>query len=918
MVTSAGTAVENELLANLNPEQKQAVTLQWGPALILAGAGSGKTTVLTRRIAYLIKELRQDPESILAVTFTNKAAGEMKERIEKLLGADVARRAMIGTFHSICARMLRKEIEEYKSPEGWKWSNNFVIYDETDSLSILKNQLKKMNLDEKVFAPRDVKNQISALKNDGFTSAHVTKEARTYRENRIAEVFASYQSDLARNNALDFDDLILIFSDLLNKNDGVRNRLRNRFRNVLVDEFQDTNRSQYDLVKLIGTPIPPDTLGTTTIGPELDEVWRERTLLVVGDVDQSIYSWRKADFRIILGFQADYKNTQLIKLEENYRSTSNILEVANSIIVNNTERIDKVLRCNRGTGAKAQCYEASDEIDEAFYVVEELKRIQARGKKLSECVILYRTNAQSRAIEEVLVRHHMPYTMVGGTKFYDRQEIKDCIAYLKLVYNPQDGQAFNRVINVPRRGIGKTSLDHVINFAEMHKISMVEAAQSAEQIEDISVKTGRAIKEFAMSVSRWRAFSLEKREAPVSSLLEMILREIHYISKLEEDAASQKDELAEGRIENIRELINVAAEFEETADEPDLDSFLTRISLVSDLDKVKDTTETVKLMTLHSAKGLEFPIVFLMGLEEGLFPHMRSLDSTTAMEEERRLMYVGVTRAEDLLYLTLARKRMMIGHGAAGGGFGTMGTIPSRFLKEITPGLVAGYYPNPDTPELGATGGGGNSSGGSGFNKQAPTVNKYGAPIQPEFEREPEQQVYDDDAVDRWGRPMNKPAARSYDGGGSKYGGNSYGGSGSGYGGNSSSYGGSSNRSGSSGSGGSQYGGNRAASSGSSSPYGSKPVPAKPRAQRMGEVPGSGSKVQKFTDRQAIQSNVEANEPVKFEHLVVGDQVTHVKFGNGTVTKVIGEGDKELYNIEFAGGNSRLLDPRFAKLIKLN
>ncbi|MBI2811193.1 MAG: UvrD-helicase domain-containing protein, partial [Candidatus Melainabacteria bacterium] len=686
VVTNSNSAypANQDLLANLNPQQAEAVSLKWGPALVIAGAGSGKTTVLTRRIAYLISELGQEPDSILAVTFTNKAAGEMKARVEKIVGFDEARRITIGTFHSVCARILRREIDEYQTAEGFKWTNNFVIYDETDTVNIVKGVIKRMNLDEKVFVPKATRYEISALKNDGISSAKYASTARTYKEQRISEIYTAYQSDMARNNAMDFDDLILIFTELMKTNQNCLARLRYRFRHILVDEFQDTNKSQADLVEMLAGP---------TSHQKIDEQnnWEERTLMVVGDVDQSIYSWRKADFKILLGFQNDYKMATMIKLEENYRSTSTILEVANSIIENNTERLEKVLRCNKGQGSKAQCYEAQDEIDEAHYVVEELKRLKARGKTLSECVILYRTNAQSRAIEEVLVRSHMPYTLVGSTRFYERQEIKDMIAYLKLVYNPKDGQAFNRAINTPKRGIGKTTVEKVQAFAEEHGISMLDACESALQIRDLSPKAQQGLTDFAGQVRRWQNAATV---SAVSELLQLILADIRYIEKLEQEAKESKDELALGRIENVQEFVNVAKEFEDIADDPNLDSFLTRISLVSDLDAVKMDEDTIKLMTLHGAKGLEFSVVFLMGLEEGLFPHIRSLDSPSAMEEERRLMYVGVTRAADLLYITLSRKRMLMQRGA-GASFSSTYTIPSRFLKEITPGLIQGYYPTP-------------------------------------------------------------------------------------------------------------------------------------------------------------------------------------------------------------------------------
>jgi DNA helicase II / ATP-dependent DNA helicase PcrA len=771
------------LLTRLNTAQIEAVSAGWGPALVVAGAGSGKTTALTRRIAYLIAELAQDPESVLAVTFTNKAAGEMKGRVESIVGHDVARRISIGTFHSICARLLRRDIDQYVSPEGWQWTRNFVIYDETDSLNLLKARIAKLNLDEKVFAAKDVRHTISSIKNDGLTPDRYSSAARTYRETRIAEIYNSYQAELARCNALDFDDLLLIFNELLATNPSVQTHMRGRYRHILVDEFQDTNSVQYDLVRMLS--------GSGLASQDKTAAWSERSLMVVGDVDQSIYSWRKADFRIILGFQNDFPESKLIKLEENYRSTSTILEVANSIITNNTERIEKVLRCNRGKGSKAQCYEAADEIDEAYYVVEELKRQKARGRNFADSVILYRTNAQSRAIEEILVRSHIPYTVVGATRFYDRQEIKDVLAYLKLIYNERDAQAFLRVVNVPKRGIGKTTLEKLSAYAEESGISLTAATQEAEQISEISERSAKILNDFAQQLSRWRMLS---STTSVSALLDLVLKETRYIEKLEEDVQSARDELALGRIDNVREFINVAKEFESVADEPDLDSFLTRISLVSDLDAINLDQDAVKMMTLHSAKGLEFPIVFMMGLEEGLFPHIRSFDSPQAMEEERRLMYVGVTRAADLLFLTFARRRMMTGRSA--GGFAANYTLPSRFLKEIASGLLAGYYPIPQAK-----------------------VEDTGA-----FRNERPFNVKEDSAPRRKFR-------------------------------------------------------------------------------------------EQFSDSQLQFSPA---EPECFEHLKVGDLVQHSKFGVGEVTAVIGEKDKELYNVEFKGAGKRLLDPRYAKLIKIS
>lgn len=870
--TQTGYKPENELLSKLNPQQKEAVIAGWGPCLVIAGAGSGKTTVLTRRIAYLITEMHQEPETILAVTFTNKAAQQMKSRIEQIVGWQTSRKTMIGTFHSICARLLRFDIEEYTTPEGHKLKSNFVIYDETDALSLMKGVISRMNLDEKVFVPREMRYAISALKNDGYTAQLYAQEAKSYRESRMSEIFLAYQADLARNNAMDFDDLILTFTQVLKTCPSVRERYHQRFRHILVDEFQDTNRSQFDLIRMLAEP-KEEVLG--------QDLWQERTLMVVGDVDQSIYSWRKADYKIMLSFQSDFKPARLIKLEENYRSTATILDVANSIIANNSERIDKVLRCNRDKGGKVQCFEAQDEIDEAYYVIEELKRLTARGRTLKNCVILYRTNAQSRAVEEVLVRNHLPYIVVGGTRFYERQEIKDVLAYLKLIYNPADGQAFNRVVNVPKRGLGKTTIDRLNQYAIESGITPVQACLEAESIRDIAGKTGKTLKEFGEMVNRWHMLS---KTIPVSQLLSTLLKETKYLDKLQEDAQSQKDELALGRIENVVELKKVAEDFEKTADEPDLDSFLTRISLVSDLDAVREGEDAVTLMTLHAAKGLEFPVVFLVGLEEGLFPHMRSLDSETAMEEERRLMYVGVTRAEDSLYLTLARKRMILGRGPAGGsGFTSNYTVPSRFLREITPGLLAGYYPPPagerrpeiaqDDPFVSGGGWGSAPKSGGYQNQSGGYQNQSGG-----YQKQSGGNSYGNNYGGGNSRPTNYGA--SGNSGNSRP--NNYG-SGNNY-----------DRASSS------FGGNKNAGAPAQQP-------AKPRAMR---VDPNAVPPHKTAHSQ------EVNAPVSFERLSVGDKVQHAKFGVGTVVQVIGEKDKELYNVEFDEAGRRLLDPRFAKLIK--
>ncbi len=858
-----------DLLARLNDQQREAVCLEWGPALVIAGAGSGKTTVLTRRIAFLLEALHQDPENILAVTFTNKAAAEMKSRIEAIVGPQAARRLTIGTFHSICARLLRRDIANYQTQEGWQWDNNFVIYDETDSLNVMKAVLSKMNLDDKVFPPRQVRHEISALKNEGFTSHLYSRDARTYREQRVSEIFHAYQEELAKNNALDFDDLIVVFTELVTKNESVRRRMRDRFRHVLVDEFQDTNKSQYDLVQAICSPDAALSTGIPGIQPmavPVTEWWNERTFMVVGDVDQSIYSWRKADFRIILNLQSDFKNCKTIKLEENYRSTSTILEVANSIIANNTERIEKVLRCNRPNGAKAKYYEGADDIDEAYFVSEELRRLQAQGRQLSECAILYRTNTQSRAIEEILVRSNIPYTMVGATRFYERQEVKDILGYLKLIYNGRDGQSFNRVINSPKRGIGKTTLEKLQDHADAKNLSLLDAAATAAEIPDVSSKTQKQLMQFAHMVHLWQSKAKEivdpQKDFSISKLVEMVIRDTGYLQKLQEDAESARDEQALGRMEHVRELVNVAKEFETVADEPDLDSFLTRISLVSDLDQAKMDQDAVKLMTLHSAKGLEFPVVFLVGMEEGLLPHFRSLQdpSPSALEEERRLMYVGVTRAGDLLYLTRARRRRSFVRSAGGGGGDSYNlTRVSTFLAEIGPGLLSGFYPSPDSESdtrYGATSGGRGASYAGGSNGYAGGSNGYGG------------------------------GSNGYSGGGS----NGYSGGRSGAGSGASRYGAGANGSGS--------GNNRGGS-------GSTP-PAKPRAMRMQPQGDSSPAVEAF------------GAAASFERLSVGDLVDHSKFGQGKVIQVLTPGPKELYQIEFVSGEKRVFDPKFAKLVKLS
>ncbi len=868
--TSHGQYIVNsqDLLQNLNSQQSQAVSLNWGPSLVVAGAGSGKTTVLTRRVAYLLSALQQNAGSVLAVTFTNKAASEMRQRLEQLVGERTARQLVIGTFHSVCARLLRQEIESYSSPEGFKWKSNFVIYDETDTLSLVKDQISKLNLDDKMYPAREIRQRISSFKNDGISSYEYAKEARRYADQKFSEIFTGYQAALARNNALDFDDLILTFTLLLEQNEELRIRTQNRFKHLLVDEFQDTNQSQYRLIKLL-SPAEPKNLGEND--PGLAQFWNGRSFMVVGDVDQSIYSWRKADFRIILGFQNDYKSCKLIKLEENYRSTATILDVANSIIKNNSERIDKVLRCNRGRGGKARVHAGSDEIDEAYFVAEELKRLQARGISLSNCCVLYRTNALSRAIEEVLVRSHLPYTMVGGTRFYERAEIKDVISYLKFVSNPLDSQAFQRCISAPKRGLGKTSLAHLLEYAEAQNIGPLEACLDAARIGALGAKAAKALHEFGLLAKSWHE---QASFTPVSQLLGLILSQSAYLRKLKEDAAAHRDELAAGRVENVEELLAVAEDFESIADEPTLEAFLTRISLVSDLDALKAGEDAVKLMTLHAAKGLEFENVFLIGLEEGLFPHSRSRDSEKELEEERRLMYVGVTRAEERLYLTFARKRVSF----AQGGFSNY-TIPSRFLSEISEDLLMGMESVADIKQLDSSydpGGyssrneksfyGGRSGTGSGYGSGYGTSSASGYGAGPSGNNERQRYGSGGEGHSGWGKSQYQKRS------------------------------GEPNQS------------SRPAASSNSKPRVLSRMPARSESTRPGPGSSSGN---------SGSSNDISPEP-NFERLKVGDRVMHGKFGVGAVLEVIGEGDKELYAVKFESAGKRVLDPRFAKLVKLD
>lgn len=648
-----GNREMENILDNLNKEQREAVETVQGPLLVLAGAGSGKTKLLTSRIAYLIKHECIRPKNILAVTFTNKAAKEMKERLGNILGENVVKYMWVGTFHGICGRMLRENIEKYNFQSGKKLDKNFSIYDETDSNAVIKRAIKKLNLDEKIYAPKLVKTVISNAKNkmqDAYTFATF---ARDFKSQKIAAIYEEYENMLNNNNAIDFDDMLMLTVKLLEQNKEVRQQYYDRFQHVLVDEFQDTNMAQYKLINMLYTNLQA-------------EIPNERSLCVVGDVDQSIYSWRGADYTIILNFQKDFKKTKLIKLEQNYRSTANILNVANAIIENNTERVDKVLYSNKGDGELIDYFEAQDESDEANFIASRIK--QDSGGDYNRFAILYRTNSQSRALEEACMAAGIPYRIYGGLKFYDRKEIKDIIAYLKLIYNTDDSQSFRRIVNVPKRAIGDTTVKNLADFADKEDISLFAACQKIEDALEIPPRTRAKLKDFSELILK---FKDAQKSYSLQDFVTLVIEKTGYLAELQRENTPE----AEADIENLQELVNVAGEFVPEESDNILGEFLQQVALVSDLDGMDDITNNVTLMTLHSAKGLEFPIVFLAGCDEGVFPHQRTFNIPSEMEEERRLMYVGVTRAEEKLYLTSAKRRQMWGEYKY--------YNPSRFLEEI-------------------------------------------------------------------------------------------------------------------------------------------------------------------------------------------------------------------------------------------
>ncbi len=693
-----------DLLSHLNPSQRKAVEHYCGPLLVVAGAGSGKTRALTYRIANLILNHRIDPENIFAVTFTNKAAKEMKERIERLFAEQEAlaktgkalgtlspneqtrirsqvyktytKYLWIGTFHALCTRILRFDIEKYQDEQGRQWQKNFSILDDSDAQSLVKDiVVNKLQLDDKKFEPRSVRFAISGAKNRNQTPEDFLREQPNYRGRVISEVYTEYQKALAANNALDFDDLILIPVQLLRQNDQVRGYWHRRFQHILVDEYQDTNQTQYELIRL---------LTTNGESPRNPELWQHRSVFVVGDADQSIYSFRSADFTILLGFQDDFgdrlpdhETRTMVKLEENYRSTENILAVANQLIENNTERIDKVLRPTRGAGEPIVLRRCDDEGDEAEFVINQIRTLELQHPDLSygNFAILYRTNAQSRALEECLVRYQVPYKVVGGLRFYDRKEIKDVLSYLRVIVNPADTVSMLRVINVPRRGVGKTSLDALSRAAQELGTPLWEIIKDETSVKTLAGRAAKGVIEFAQIILKWQQ-ELDSRKA--SDLVQGLLEDTGYIQDLRAQGTDEADE----RVQNVQELYNAVLQFEEENEDTNLTSFLANASLSSDLDNLEEQSKRVSLMTLHSSKGLEFPIVFLVGLEDGLFPSFRSMDDRAALEEERRLCYVGITRAQERLFITHARERRLYGNRQP--------CTPSMFLAELPKELLQG------------------------------------------------------------------------------------------------------------------------------------------------------------------------------------------------------------------------------------
>lgn len=635
-------------LNELNPVQFDAVTSVEGPCLVIAGAGSGKTRVLTYRIAYLIDVRGVHPSSILAITFTNKAADEMKERLLQLIG-DRVNHLWVSTFHAACARILRQEIHHLG------YHKNFVVYDERDSQRLIADVVKELGLDPSEYKPSSLQNKISLAKSELLSPQDLKIQAVTKLDQVASVVYEKYQKKLEESNALDFDDILMLTVKLFKENQEVLKKYQQRFKYILVDEYQDTNRTQYELLRLLSQS--------------------HRNLFVVGDDDQSVYGWRGADIRNILDFEKDFPDATVIRLEQNYRSTKVILEAANYLISHNRNRKGKNLWTENPRGEQISLYEAYDEFDEARFVAYEISRLVSTGRySYGDIAVFYRINAQSRVLEETFMRHGIPYLIVGGLKFYDRQEVKDILAYLRLVVNPNDVISFKRVVNVPKRGIGKQSLERLEFYAYQNGLNLLEASARAEEIKELSAKARSGLTEFARLIELLKKES-EKRELP--ELVWMAADRSGYIDMLKKEGSIEAD----SRIENIQELVSLSAGFARLYPGAGLSEFLERVSLISDIDTYEHTEDAVTIMTVHNAKGLEFPVVFIIGLEEGMFPHQRSMFSLDEIEEERRLCYVGITRAREKLYLSYAFSRTRFGERQI--------QAPSRFLSEIPEELIS-------------------------------------------------------------------------------------------------------------------------------------------------------------------------------------------------------------------------------------
>ncbi|MBC9943293.1 UvrD-helicase domain-containing protein [Leucobacter sp. cx-328] len=681
----AGAGVD-ALLDGLNPEQKRAVIARGPALLIVAGAGSGKTRVLTHRIAHLIREREAWPSQILAITFTNKAAAEMRERIESLLG-EGAQGMWVSTFHSACVRILRREAEHFGYVSG------FTIYDSADSRALLKRIIKELDADTYGFTPANAGSKISRLKNE-------LSDARAYgatanmsdpRDRIFTEIFTAYENALRKANAFDFDDLIGQTVQLFRSHPEIAAIYQRRFRHILVDEYQDTNHAQYSLIRELTKPVSPELvqrLAPPARAAEVDGTGQipAASLTVVGDSDQSIYAFRGADIRNIVEFERDYLGAEVVKLEQNYRSTQNILSAANAVIGNNFDRQEKRLWTAEGDGPKIIGFTGYSQHDEARFVADEIETLRGEGHAYGDIAVFYRTNSQTRALEELFIRSAIPYRILGGTKFYERAEIKDAMAYLTTVANPYDPIAWSRMLGAPKRGIGPMAEAHLANFQEDNGLNFHEAMQHADEVPGLGPKLRGTIVSLAELLQRAKRMALgggatdnpeeEAKPAPVGDVLKLILDETQMIEKLR----SKRDPQDDARAENLEELIAVAREFDVQQPGAGLLAFLTEVSLVAAADDLDDQSGTVSLMTLHTAKGLEFPAVFITGVEEGLLPHQMSVDEVGGINEERRLMYVGITRARKQLYITLASTRATFGDIAV--------AMPSRFLQEIPEGLI--------------------------------------------------------------------------------------------------------------------------------------------------------------------------------------------------------------------------------------